>query len=269
MCFFPKLVPPATQGVWERLPILQLLWRLNHNQMGNLSVRACSLSYFHSAQNCTLHTGKPQAQWVMKTKLESEKEVNSTLLPQGQREWGLKGAPVLQGREATKWASLFSNRRSPSLLLHSRAPCGIRLRLRLLLKCQLCLTPTPPLSCTLLLCQFFYLETSLWQSLAQILGLKYISSNTPLRDVFFEKLKMLLCIPVLILSCFTFFLFALSFTGVQLLSNVVLVSSLQQSESATCIHVHIYPLSFGLSSLRSPQSSLGSTVGSHQLSNAL
>lgn len=58
---------------------------------------------------------------------------------------------------ATQWASLFSDRRSPSLLLHSRAPCGIRLRLRLLLKCQLCLTPTPPLSCTLLLCQFFYL----------------------------------------------------------------------------------------------------------------
>lgn len=40
--FLPKLVPPATWGVWGRLPTLQLLWGLNENQMGNLSVRAWS-----------------------------------------------------------------------------------------------------------------------------------------------------------------------------------------------------------------------------------
>ena len=55
--------------------------------------------------------------------------------------------------------------------------------------------------------------------------------------------------------------------GVQLLYKVVLVSAVQQSESAT--HVHIFPL-FWISLLfMSPQSleqsSLCSTVGSHQL----
>ena len=63
-------------------------------------------------------------------------------------------------------------------------------------------------------------------------------------------------------------MFFKNFVGVQLLYNVVLVSIVQQNESAICI---IYIPSFGISFLyRSPQSieqsSLSYTVGSYQLS---
>ena len=64
-----------------------------------------------------------------------------------------------------------------------------------------------------------------------------------------------------------FFLFKLIFIGVQLLYNVVLVSTVQQSESAICVHISaLFWISFPF---RSPQSteesSLGCTVGSHEL----
>ena len=85
----------------------------------------------------------------------------------------------------------------------------------------------------------------------------------PLREVLEASpycLKSTLSIP----TKFCFFLII----GVQLLYNVVLVSTVQQSESA--IHIHISPLfwiSFPFRSLQSiQQSSLCYTVGSHQLS---
>ena len=66
---------------------------------------------------------------------------------------------------------------------------------------------------------------------------------------------------------FIFLIFKI-FIGVQLLYNVVLVSTVQQSESA--IRIHICPLfwiSFSCRSLQSTeQSSLCYAVGSHQLS---
>ena len=63
-------------------------------------------------------------------------------------------------------------------------------------------------------------------------------------------------------------LFLLIFIGVQLLHNVVLVSSVQQSESAICIHISLpFWISFPFRSPKSTeQSSLSYTVGSHQLS---
>ena len=184
MCFFPKLVPPATWGVWGRLPTLQLLWGLNDNQMGNLSVGAWSTP-IPSLISTVLRTA-PYT-------LESSRQV---LYSEWWRQsWSLKKRwtaapcyPKVKGREDSKgllscrrgnpsWVAkepfyshtmslLILRQEVTSLLLRSRAPCGIRLRLRLLLKCQLCLLPTPPLSCTLHLHHFFYLETSLWQSLA-------------------------------------------------------------------------------------------------------
>ena len=63
---------------------------------------------------------------------------------------------------------------------------------------------------------------------------------------------------------FIFLIFKLIFTGVQLLFNVVLISAVQQSESA--IHIHISPLFWISSPFRSAQSteqsSLCCTVGS-------
>ena len=44
---------------------------------------------------------------------------------------------------------------------------------------------------------------------SQILGLKSILSNTPLKDVFLKKWKRLFCIPALTFACFTFFLLVL------------------------------------------------------------
>ena len=72
------------------------------------------------------------------------------------------------------------------------------------------------------------------------------------------------------LNLFFFFLVYLKnfFIGVQLLYNIVLVSTVQQSESA--IHIHISPLLWISFSFNSPQSieqsSLSYTVCSHQLS---
>ena len=62
--------------------------------------------------------------------------------------------------------------------------------------------------------------------------------------------------------------FKLIFIGVQLLYNVVLVSAVQQSESAICIHISpLFWISFPFSSPQSTeQSSLCYIVGSHQLS---
>ena len=62
--------------------------------------------------------------------------------------------------------------------------------------------------------------------------------------------------------------FFLIFIGVQLLYNILLVSAIQQSESA--IRIHISPLFWISFPFKSPQSdeqsSLCYTVGSHQLS---
>ena len=179
MCFSPKLVPAATRGVWGRLPTLQLLWGLNENQMGNLSVRACSTpipSLISTVLRTALYNWKAPGKFCT---VSDEDKVGAwkrgeqhPVTPRSKEVRTQRGScPAGEGSclewprslsIATQWASLFSNRRSPSLLLHSRAPWGIRLRLWLLLKCQLCLSPTPPLY----LCQFFDLETSLWQSLA-------------------------------------------------------------------------------------------------------
>ena len=63
-----------------------------------------------------------------------------------------------------------------------------------------------------------------------------------------------------------FFLFCLVFIGVQLPYSVVLVSTVQQSESAICIHVP--PLFWISFPFRSPQSTEQSSLcytGSHQL----
>ena len=66
---------------------------------------------------------------------------------------------------------------------------------------------------------------------------------------------------------FFFLLFFLFFIGVQLLYNVVLVSAVQQSESAICIHIStLFWISFPFRSPQSTeQSSVCYTVGSHQL----
>ena len=40
------------------------------------------------------------------------------------------------------------------------------------------------------------------------------------------------------------------FIGVQLLYNIVLISAVQQSESATCIYIYIYPFPLGHPSQR-------------------
>ena len=77
---------------------------------------------------------------------------------------------------------------------------------------------------------------------------------------------VLMCSLFVCLLCMLFL--KLIFIGVQLLYNVVLISTVQQSESV--IRIHISPL-FGISfPFRSPQSteqsSLSYTVGSHQLS---
>ena len=58
------------------------------------------------------------------------------------------------------------------------------------------------------------------------------------------------------------------FIGVQLFYNVVLVSTVQQSESAMCIHISpLFWISFPFRSLQiTEQSSPCCTVGSHQLS---
>ena len=68
--------------------------------------------------------------------------------------------------------------------------------------------------------------------------------------------------------CFVSFFFFLLFIGVQLIYNVVLVSGVEQSESA--IHIHIsslFQMLFPYQSLQSiEQSSLCSTVGPSQLS---
>ena len=64
------------------------------------------------------------------------------------------------------------------------------------------------------------------------------------------------------------FLFSKIFIGVQLYYNVVLVSTVQRSESAICIHISpLFWISFPFRSPKSTkQSSLCYTVGSHQLS---
>ena len=65
-----------------------------------------------------------------------------------------------------------------------------------------------------------------------------------------------------------FFISKHFFIGVQLLYNVVLISTVQQSESAICIHISsLFWISFPFRSpQRTEQSSLCYTVGFHQLS---
>ena len=60
-------------------------------------------------------------------------------------------------------------------------------------------------------------------------------------------------------------LFLINFIGIQLLYNVVLVSTVQQSESAICIHMpHLFWISFPFRSPESTEeSSLHYTVASH------
>jgi len=232
MCFSPKLVSPATWGVWGRLPTLQLLWGLNENQMGNLSVRACSTpipSLISTVLRTALYT------------LESSRQV---LYSEWWRQsWSLKKRwtascyPKVKGSEDSK--GLLSCRRGKlswvakepfyshtmSLLILTQEVTQPPLTLQSSLRDQAeAMTPPEmsalpvsypspilyPLPLPILLLGDFPLTIPC----SQILGLKYISSNTLLRDVFFEKWKTLFCIPVLILSCFTFFLFALSFIGV-------------------------------------------------------
>ena len=77
-----------------------------------------------------------------------------------------------------------------------------------------------------------------------------------------------------VVYCFPQWLFAfiltslLIFIGVQLLYNIVLVSTVQQSESAICIHIStLFQIPFPYRSLQSiEQSSLCYTAGSYQLS---
>ena len=148
MCFSPKLVPAATWGVWGRLPTLQLLWGLNENQMGNLSVRACSTpipSLISTVLRTALYNWKAPGKFCT---VSDEDKVGAwkrgeqhPVTPRSKEVRTQRGScPAGEGSclewprslsIATQWASLFSNRRSPSLLLHSRAPWGIRLRLQL------------------------------------------------------------------------------------------------------------------------------------------
>lgn len=246
-CVFSQAGAPSHTGSVRELAYLAAVMKIKSQSDGKPQCRACSLSYFHSAQNCTLHTGKPRHSEWWRQSWSLKKEWTAPCYPKVKGSEDSKGLLSCRGGKPQNEPPYSQTGGSPNLLLHSELPVGSGLGYDSSWNVSFALTPTPPLSCTLLLCQFLFGDF-LWQSLAQILGLKYISSNTPPKGCSFEKWKMLLCIPVLILSRFTFFLFCFKFYW----STVTFQHCISFFFTLNPPHVYMYtyiPSRFGLSSL--------------------
>lgn len=159
----------------------------------------------------------------------TEKGVNNFYLPKVKGSEDSKG--LLSCRRKPQNELPYSQTESPNLLT-LRAPCGIRLRLQ-------ALTSELPDSCPSLSWPsssvFSLLGLPLWQSLAQILGLKYISSNTPLRDIFW-KIKNVTLHPSFNLSCFTFLFICFKFYW----STVTFQRCISFFFTANWIQPHVY-----------------------------